>query len=147
MKFVFILLLVLLASYFAGQQLRPGGFSNKEEIYISSNCDPSISVCKVNAGPYNYRIKFAEQPSALKSFKVQLKIKDPQPQAVLLVFDMQGMDMGYSEFPMRYGSALWQARVILPVCSLGRNDWRLKVKLVSEKTVYETAFNFRQVKL
>jgi len=149
MKAIIFFILVIALSYVAGQWLSQSTMNeaiNTDEVLFFSACDPTKQVCKVDTPGHSYFLQFKEIPSALTPFVVQIKVETLQPDLIELSFDMDGMDMGYNKHRLVRGETDWQAKVILPVCSLGRNDWLLNVKMKFKNDISITQFRFSQSK-
>jgi hypothetical protein len=147
MRIAFILvLLTLLLSYLAGSWLQRKPQVVQTDI-IHSDCDLVLSTCEIEQQGIHYRVEFSQIPSALKPFKVKLRVLHPvdwQPQVVSVRFSMPGMDMGFNTHQLQLVEDAWQAQVVLPVCSLSRNDWHLSVVLQTDTTDYQSEFVFIQ---
>jgi len=149
MKAVIFFILFMTLSFVAGTWLSQRALNDVNdaaEILIHSDCDPTKQICKVDGIGGAYSLQFKDVPSALSPFIIQLRIEDLQPESIELSFDMNGMDMGYNKHRLVKGETDWQAKVILPVCSLGRNDWLLNVKMKFENDTSLTQFRFSQSK-
>ena len=141
-----IALLVVIA-YVAGQWLA------KHEAHVSrltilqvNPCDPVTTECHASLNGDKVIIHFAEMPSALKPFKVTVKNEFSGVDAITVDFMMQGMDMGVNRVHLNeLNDQSWSASAILPVCSLGRNDWIARLRIIRQDTVLQGDFNFRQV--
>ena len=143
MKMMLVIFLIFVFSYGIGKWLVR---DEAESITVyQSTCDPAISVCVVKNQRVDYQIKFVGEPSALKPFSVVIQNYDELPQSVEIEFIMDSMDMGYNIYQMKQQKALWVADVLLPVCSLGRNDWKLKVKINYKSDRHLSEFSFRQI--
>jgi len=149
MKAIIFFILVIALSYVAGQWLSQRAMDearNADEALVYSTCDPTKQICKVDTAGNSYILQFKEIPSALTPFVVQIKVENLQPDLIELSFDMDGMDMGYNKHRLVRGETDWQAKVILPVCSLGRNDWLLNVKMKFKNDISITQFRFSRFK-
>lgn len=152
MRTAFVLVLLsLLLSYLAGSWLADSGLQHKPQALqtniIHSSCDLLTSACEVEQQGIHYRIEFSQTPSALTPFQVKLSVLQPtdwQPRAVSVSFTMPGMDMGFNTHQLQQVDNIWQAQVVLPVCSLSRNDWHLSVVLQTAATHYQSEFVFIQ---
>jgi len=137
-----VLVLVFLASYFLGLLLekdkQPLGFMHK------SSCDLLNKNCHINNNDIEYKIGFDGTPSPLTPFNIQLTSLNPQPFNVEIEFEMEGMNMGNNVYSLKNSGDSWSADVLLPVCSLGRSDWLLRVRLISDEKVHSTEFRFSQ---
>ena len=153
MKSVILLIVVLIISYGLGQWLSQRDVITTEaeknitrNTVIHSYCDPVKSSCKFIVSNIAYLLEFQSMPSALVPFVVSVKTDDVQPDAIKMSFNMDGMDMGYNSYRFVKNEFDWQANVILPVCSLGRNDWLLDVEIMNNNEVSVTRFKFSQSK-
>lgn len=146
MKAIIILILVIFLSYVIGQKLTKEDATVKEEIVFNSSCDPTKQICTFKNENSLYSVEFTEPPSALSPFTVKIKLESLQPQSVELAFEMEGMDMGFNTHGLVKNKKIWSAEVILPVCSLARNDWFLNVKMKFENRVSVSRFKFSQAK-
>lgn len=147
MRIALILVLFsLLLSYLAGSwlQYKP---PSKQTHLVYSDCDLVSSACEIEQQGIHYRVEFSQTPSALTPFQVRLSVSQPagwQPQAVSVSFTMPGMDMGFNTHQLQRVDDAWQAQVVLPVCTLSRNDWHLSVVLQDEASRYQSEFVFVQ---
>jgi len=145
MKVLFLFIAVLIMTYFAGKWL-----SHRNTIDIkphnvnSSSCDPSKTSCEVTAGNISYFLDFKGKPSALVPFTVNIGVPGNQPQTIELAFEMVGMEMGFNQYYLIQNNDNWSAEVILPICSLGRDDWVLSVKINFKEIETITKFEFSQ---
>ncbi|MCW8933351.1 MAG: hypothetical protein OQK98_01375 [Gammaproteobacteria bacterium] len=115
-----------------------------KQTFNVSLCDPTKNVCEFEFKKAIFVLEFKGTPSGLVPFEVSVKSKTSQPDSIELSFEMDGMDMGYNVYNLKKFNSDWIAEVILPVCSLGRNDWLMKVKLVLEEESQVTVFKFTQ---
>jgi len=147
LKLTLILFLVMLLAYSAGQLLsKKNVFNDIEQVVEYSLCDPTENICEINNSNGSYLLQFSGQPSALVAFDVMLNVNvdSKQPDSVEMYFDMPEMDMGYNQYKLFKNEKNWQAKVILPICSLGKNDWELNVRIRFENEVSTTNFKFSQ---
>ena len=127
---VFIaVLIVFLLSYGLGQKLKQRNVVSDKSIVNVSNCNLRNSECSIRKNDQNYVIKILGEPSALQPFIVYIEVNSEQPDSVFIEFEMKGMDMGHNVYSLSKKDTVWKASVILPVCSLGRNDWMLRVNM------------------
>jgi hypothetical protein len=141
-----LVLLILLLSYLAGSWLQHKPQAVQTSL-IRSDCDLVSSACEVEQQGIHYRVEFSKTPSALTPFQVRLSVSQPagwQPQAVSVSFSMPGMDMGFNTHQLQRVDDAWQAQVVLPVCTLSRNDWHLSVVVQGEASRYQSEFVFIQ---
>ena len=145
MKITIIFILVLGLTFAFGQWL--GTKTNSNSIVKTlnvSSCDPTKNTCEIEYNKTIFILEFKGTASGLVPFEVLVKSNNTQPDSIELSFDMQGMDMGYNVYNLKKNRAGWSAVVILPVCSLGRSDWLMRVKLLFENESYVTEFKFTQ---
>lgn len=144
MKTTLLIIVLFLLSYGLGQWLSDkDARDDSETIYVSA-CDPNQGICHVNIETYDYQIRFEGEASPLTPFYVYLEVTNQQPEAIEIQFAMDSMDMGYNFYQMKKQAASWQSKVILPVCSLARNDWKLNVKLIYKDKLQMSEFSFSQ---
>jgi len=146
MKITLVFVLVLGLTFFLGQWLgSEKKTSSIKEISSISSCDPTKKSCEIEYKKTLFILEFKGSPSGLVPFGVSVKSKSTQPDFIELSFDMQGMDMGHNVYNLKKNDTDdWSAKVILPVCSLARNDWLVNVKLVFEDESLSTEFRFTQ---
>lgn len=135
-------MVVLFVSYATGNWF----ISDKNNVIsaYTSDCDLLQMECVIKQSGIEYKIRFLQPPSALKPFDVVLTPVQLSAKNIDIEFSMQNMDMGFNRYSLNKISDKWQARVILPVCSLGRNDWQLIVLIDDGDEVYQTKFSFMQ---
>lgn len=147
MRIAFILVLLsLLLSYLAGSWLQHKPQAIQTNL-VHSDCDLVATACEVEQQGIHYRVEFSQTPSALTPFQVKLSVLQPvdwQPQGVTVSFSMPGMDMGFNTHQLKRVDNAWQAQVVLPVCTLSRNDWHLSVALQDDAAHYQSEFVFIQ---
>ena len=146
MKSFFIFILVILITYFVGQWLAQNDIKkiDASDIEYVSLCDPTKKICIMDESSAHFNIQFNGIPSALTPFLVSVKVAGSQPEFIELSFDMVGMDMGYNKHNLIKNEIDWQKKIILPVCSLGRNDWVLNVKMMFDNEMVSTQYKFSQ---
>ena len=146
-KFLPLLIPILfILAYLAGQWLiKPVNQSFSEMRSMRHEpCDPVLESCSGFISEHPVTLSFAERPSALQPFKVLLETDLPVS-TVELDFTMQGMDMGINRFGMQQqADGRWQGEMILPVCSLSRNDWIVELRVVYENTLWTARYDFEQ---
>lgn len=147
--YIFILLAFVL-SYWLGQQLgqesyRSTSQSVKEMTF--SDCSPVENVCHAFIENIRIDVQFKQTPSALEPFEVEVKTIGFQAEEIFIDFNMVGMDMGFNKHRLNSNTRdSWLARVVLPVCSLGRNDWKSTVYVTraGSKKILSADFSFNQ---
>ena len=150
MKVVFIFVLVLGLTFALGKWLGSEKKAGSSDLVLNSSlCDPTISICEFKYGQEIFNIEFQGLPSGLVPFDVLVNSKtihvdSTQVDSIELSFDMKGMDMGYNVHKLNKSGSGWNAKVILPICSLARNDWVVNVKVVIDNEPQITEFRFSQ---
>lgn len=144
MKLWIVLIALVLISFFLGQWLK-----NVEPLVDTPHlmlmqCDPSKKPCEVQAKRYKYIIEFEGEASALTAFNVKLNIDNSLVQSIEVVFEMPDMNMGFNRYSLKKNGLFWQSQVILPVCSLSRNDWIMRVKVNLKNEISIAQFEFKQ---
>jgi len=143
MKIGFIFLIVIfIGSYYVGLM-----FKNDKRLQStvnSSACDLLKGSCKVVGEDIEYEISFIDPPSPLTPFNIHFSALNGQPSKVEIKFTMEGMDMGNNVYSLENKGKYWGAKVLLPVCSLSRNDWLLRVNAIYGENVHSTDFKFSQ---
>lgn len=137
-----VLVLVLLGSYSLGILLEAD--KQPEILAYKSTCNLLNGSCHINSNDIQYEIGFDGTPSPLTPFGVRLNSLNTQLSNVEVRFEMQGMNMGNNLYTLKNSGESWSAKVLLPVCSLGRNDWILQVSFLYKEKVHSTEFRFTQ---
>lgn len=149
MKSIAVGLLLFVLAFGLGLLLKqnPGDFEHVEAVFRSP-CDISSQSCSVNEATVQYTIHFEGKPSPLKPFKVVLDTQQVFTDAPVISFEMEGMDMGFNQYSLKRtqltGVIRYQAEVVLPVCSLGRNDWLMVLNLQTKESRHRAMFRFAQ---
>ncbi len=143
MKALLVVVLIFVFAYLVGSFLKP-----PTEIpvnVVESDCDILSQSCSVKHGTNTYKLSFRGIPSALHPFHVELSYNEQPPEAAWVEFDMEGMDMGYNRYTLvlREDEKHLSAQVVLPVCSLSRNDWIVNVKMDEQGDVQQTRLRFK----
>lgn len=145
MKAIILIFIVFVFSYGLGQWLgQTSGDALVTSSLHNSLCDPTTTECVVKSQAGGFRLSFEGEPSPLTPFNVKIKVDGVEPERIEIEFDMEEMDMGYNVYQLEKLQADWSGRVILPVCSLGRNVWNLRVKLINGSEQAVTVFQFSQ---
>ena len=146
-KLMLLLVAVLFAgAYIAGRWLQPTDSEVQAQYSMKHDpCSPARSECAAFIDGHRLLLKFLQPPSALQAFDVQLTTEGLDPQSVQLEFFMQGMDMGVNRYALQPVTRHnWQTKVTLPVCSLGRHDWVVRLKVNYKNTSWLADFSFEQ---
>ena len=136
------LVFVFLGSYLLGLFL---AVDKKQNVSVyKSPCNILHESCLIHDNEVEYTIFFKGEPSPLTAFSVQLLTEKFQPSTVKVAFEMEGMNMGSNLYSLKNNGEAWSADVLLPVCSLGRNDWVLRVYFSYNEKVQLTELKFSQ---
>ena len=138
-----VLVVVLVLSYSLGMLLEND--EKRADIEFVSDCDLVNETCHIKERSVEYEVGFDGEPSPLKPFGINLRSLNNQPINVVVTFEMEGMDMGYNAFPLANDGANWNSKVLLPVCSLGRNDWIMRLTYSTKMMNHLTVFRFTQI--
>lgn len=133
---------IFLLAYIVGSWLKPA--SDDNAALIISDCDPDHDTCQLNLDGQLVSFGFTGTPSPLKPFGVELVAQQASIDSASVSFEMQGMDMGYHQHALIRQQNNWSAQLILPVCSLGRNDWIVKLKIKAADKTFIHQFGFVQ---
>ena len=146
-KYLIVLIaIIFIASYLIGKniinpdQARNDGIEKK---VIISQCNPVKNKCSVpiSGGIITYSI--LDTPSALTKFRVEVQALNISPDSIRVNFLMRNMDMGKIDYILdNEGRDVWAQNVILPVCSLGRNNWINVVAILHKESRWFVEFNF-----
>ncbi len=142
MKTWLVIIGIFLITYIFGSWLKPS--LNDEAKLIITACDPNQNKCQLNLDNQLLTFRFTELASPLTPFGVELVAPQSLIESVSVAFEMQGMDMGYHQHPLIKQQNNWRARVTLPVCSLGRNDWIVKLMISTPTQNVIHQFHFVQ---
>jgi hypothetical protein len=128
-------------SWFAGGLLQQKDNSDYQEMLIPP-CDPVVNSCRSGFADSELTIHFTAPVAVMSPFKVS--IASPAALSNLqLMFRMKNMDMGIQQYRLeRNKDGLWQADVVLPVCSLGRSDWTLTLLAEYNNTRWRGELDF-----
>lgn len=146
--FLFISIAIFIASYYVGQILRnwEGSFSEIEHEKMDYNpCDASKSSCVASYLNHKIKIIFQNKTPALKPFTVYVSADDNYISEVIVDFRMKNMDMGVNIINLKKADENnWAGQIILPFCSLGRQDWMVKLKIKSIEKNWYADFKFNK---
>ncbi len=110
----------------------------------SVSCTPGTA-CSVQQAEYQLRLALPADLRTLTPQVVHLAVTGLAPERLEAQFLMQGMEMNLppTSFQPTRMPGLWQATVILPICSLGRSDWQMQVRAVAANQPFQAEFNFQ----
>ncbi len=146
-SFIFLAVIAFVASYFAGKYLSQQnhtGLSTKELSY--QPCDLSNkNTCSAQLNGSEVNVAFLQAPSSLSPFEIVVEVGDLNAEQVILDFRMEGMDMGINKYNMKKkDNGRWVTQAVLPVCSLGRNDWIVELQVVNDNILWTAEYSFQQ---
>lgn len=135
-------------SYVLGQYFGQDNSHSRNIIVTAkdfSNCNPAKETCVIYINNKRVEVQFKQEPSALVPFDIEVKTPGFEADDMFINFRMIGMDMGFNKRRLDAVSLdAWQAKAILPVCSLGRNDWVSELQLEYRGEVMSAGFAFQQ---
>jgi hypothetical protein len=100
--------------------------SHAEPAVVSLACPPVSSTCLL---PDGVRLRFLSVPQEGQAFSITLDGVRGGGVAPAAEFSMRNMDMGFNRYRFVPAGTAWRASVILPVCSAGRHDWLMLLKV------------------
>lgn len=99
---------------------------------IKTNCQIDIAPCVLTDENNIYKISVEGEVKPLKKFLIKLQDKNQLINNAVIEFRMMDMEMGKNVFSFeRMDLGIWEADVIIPVCTTGRRDWELELVLTS----------------
>jgi len=142
--FLIGVVLVFITAYGVGQWLNSQQSASNLPVKImtAEPCDLTHQACQAKFDEHILSLVFIDKPSALKPFRVRLESDSQQIDNVVLDFKMRGMNMGINRYRLKNQDGFWQNKLVLPVCTSGRNDWLLTVELEQKGVLWITDFNF-----
>ncbi|MCW8955768.1 MAG: hypothetical protein OQL09_02715 [Gammaproteobacteria bacterium] len=142
--FMASVVLVFIVAYVMGQWLsnQQSGKKLPMKIMISEPCDPAQGTCQAKFDKYTLNLEFLDKPSALMPFRVRIESDSEQIDDIALDFKMPGMNMGINRYRLKKDNGYWQNQLVLPVCTLRRNDWLLTVELEQKGILWTSEFRF-----
>lgn len=107
------------------------------------HCDPLLQACRVGDSQSHIALQLLATPQPLKTFPVQVQAKLPDEiQTVYADLDMLNMTMASNRITLTRHGEHWLGEAILPICTSGRNDWRMAVKLLTPTATHQANFYF-----
>ena len=99
-------------------------------------CNPVNKSCAVSDSALTIALTLGERVQPLAPFRVLVGLtgeKAAQVKTVAVYFTMADMDMGFNRFDLQQqANETWQGSAILPVCTAGRQDWRVTVNVAAD---------------
>ncbi|MDS4069271.1 MAG: hypothetical protein RKO24_06590 [Candidatus Competibacter sp.] len=107
-------------------------------------CNPVGGLCTAGDATLTVTLGLGGSIQPLTAFPVEVNLigrEAAKVNKVAVNFSMSNMDMGFNRFDLsRQADKTWRGHAILPVCSMGRREWRVAVEVVSD-TTYLAEFN------
>jgi hypothetical protein len=106
-------------------------------------CHPVGKACTVSDVALTLTLRLGDSVQPLKAFPVLVELAGEtaaKVNQVAVSFTMVNMEMGVNRFALRQrADGMWQGQALLPVCSNGRQDWRVTVEVAGD-TAYVGEF-------
>lgn len=107
---------------------------------VEPDCQLRSRSCLARVKQHNVTLELVGTVHYLKPFQIKVS---PQGfdelviQRVVATFSMVGMEMGINRYILSKNSkGEWLGAVILPVCSSGRTDWHVELRLETNEMIY-----------
>jgi hypothetical protein len=101
-------------------------------------CNPVGQACAAGDAALTITLELAAHIRPLTLFPLQVRLTGEEASEVRKVavsFTMPNMDMGFNRFDLRQqADETWQGQALLPVCSMGRRDWRVTVEVIGKRS-------------
>lgn len=118
---------------------KSGRSSNPAQVIVLKAdplCNPVGATCLAGNEAFNIALELADPTKPLTFFPVRVHLtgtQAPEVEKVMISFTMLNMDMGFNRFDLRrQAETAWEGQALLPVCTMGRRDWRVTVDVISE---------------
>jgi hypothetical protein len=99
-------------------------------------CNPLGRSCAARDATMVVSLALPDAIKPLSPFPVQVHLAGKRAASVEKVavsFTMQDMNMGFNRFELhRREGEIWQGEALLPICSMGRRDWRVTVEIAGD---------------
>lgn len=121
-----------------------------EVLSSAADCRVTEARCEASGGNALVSLVLQGPVTPMSTFGVDVGVAGLAPEsieAVRLVFEMRGMDMGQNSYVLRPMSSPadmshWQTQAMLPVCTTGRRDWLAIVSVIAGQEEYVAKFVF-----
>lgn len=98
------------------------------------DCPDPVAGCQVRLGERTVTLGMDTRPRAMRPFRVW--VRAPGAGRVRAEFTMADMDMGLNLYTLAADKdGVFRARVTLPVCVTGRQDWLLTLDVDGERGI------------
>ena len=139
---------IFMASYFAGNIITSRDQYNAIDIptqHMKSACNPVQKACEISLAGNIVSYRIIGSISALQKFQVEVQALDIEIEDIQIKFLMHGMNMGKNDYALvnKQGS-IWMQDVILPVCSLSRNNWISQLEIKYSGRIWNVEFSLVQ---
>lgn len=99
-------------------------------------CNPLGRACTARDATMVVALELPDAVKPLSPFPVQVQLAGvgaATVESVAVSFTMPDMNMGFNRFELRrQATHTWRGEALLPVCSMGRRDWRATVEVAGE---------------
>jgi hypothetical protein len=104
----------------------------REVAEVVVNCADLNTGCRAMLGDRQVSLGIDGELKMLKPFEVWVRVEGIDK--LQASFTMVGMDMGFNLYNLRPdGQGAYRAKITLPMCVTGRNDWRLHIDLDKQR--------------
>jgi Cu(I)/Ag(I) efflux system membrane protein CusA/SilA len=103
-------------------------------LHADRACHPVGKACTVSDATLTITLRLGDSLQPLKAFPVLVGLAgETKVSKVAVYFTMVNMEMGVNRFDLRQrADGMWQGQALLPVCSNGRQDWRVAVAVAGD---------------
>ncbi len=108
-------------------------------------CDPSQTLCSAGDGERRLALRLQGPVTGLRPFRVELVAAGMKVREAQLEFTMPDMDMGQNRYRLLPEGNGWVGLVTLPICTTGRSDWRVTVRVLGDEQQWEAGFRFEML--
>ena len=131
-----VIAILLLLGVLSRHWLQADSASQTIVLTADPHCNPVNKSCAVSDSALTIALTLGERVQPLMPFPVLVRLageRAAQVKVIAVYFTMADMDMGFNRFDLQQqADGTWQGSAILPVCTAGRQDWRVTVKLTGD---------------
>ena len=133
-----IIFIVLIALIIYGQIIFNKTSSPDDElIVVDANCHLNLKECVFSKDDMILTVSTEGKIQTLKPFVIKIKDQSSRIEQALVDLSMVDMDMGKNQFVFeKLNSTEWQASVVIPVCTTGRRDWQVDLRIKTSDKNY-----------
>lgn len=121
---------------YQGVDSSPRAAARASVLQADPACNPLGRACVARDTTMVVALELPDAIKPLSPFAVQVHLAGERAatvERVAVTFAMADMDMGFNRFELRRQAAhTWRGEALLPVCSMGRRDWRATVDVAGE---------------